>query len=97
MRDRRHASARSHTSEQGTVADAGCAENDVLSVRQIVRCVNAIEFLLIAFGDKTLSLFLVARPHPALHVAAEAFDRRRREHRFGRTTDAHVKIDVPIG
>src|SRR5215471_10194199 len=92
MCDCRHASARSHTSEQGAVANAGCAEDNVLSVRQIVRCVNAVEVLFVAVADEILSLFVVARPHSALHVAAEAFDRRGREHCFGRTTDAHVKI-----
>ena len=46
---------------------------------------------------KLLAFLLVARPHLALHVAAETFDSRRRQDRFGRAADAHVKIDSLSG
>ena len=51
MRNRHHASPRAHARKQGTVADASCAENNVLPVRQIVRCVHAVEFLFVPIGD----------------------------------------------
>ena len=40
---------------------------------------------------RLLALLIVARPHHALHVAAEAFDAGGGEHGFGRTADAHDK------
>src|SRR5437763_13920245 len=95
--DCRDAAARPHAGEKRAVADAGRAENDVLTIRQIVRRIYAIEISFMAVGDQAFSLLVVAWPHSALHVAAEAFDRSRREHCLGRTTDAHVKIDVRLG
>ena len=97
MGDCRDAAARPHTGKKRAVADAGRAENDVLAIRQIVRRIYAIEIIFIAVGDQALSLLFVAWSHSALHVSTEAFDRSRRQHRLGRTTDAHVKINVRLG
>src|SRR4029077_10267182 len=80
--DCRDAAARSHTGEKRAVADPRRAENDVLPIRQIVRRIYAIEILFMAVGDQAFSLLFVARPHSALHIATEAFDRSRRQHCF---------------
>ena len=64
---------------------------------EIVRRENVLEVLFIAVDDEFFALFLIARPHFALHLAAETFDPRRRQHSFGRTADAHVKIDIGFG
>src|SRR5256885_17095028 len=55
------------------------------------------EFFYVALFDNFFSFFLIAGPHFALHVAAETFDSRRRQHRFGRAADSHVKIDPAVG
>ena len=94
MRDRSDAAARPHPGEERAVADPGCAENDVLAVGKIIGGKDAVEIFPVTVGDQVLSFLLVARPHSALHVATEAFDRRRRQYRFGRTADAHVKIHI---
>src|ERR1700755_1122587 len=97
VRDCSDPAASSDTLKKRAVADPGRAKNDVLAVRQIVCRIYAVEILFIAIGDQAFSLFFVAWPHSALHVSAEAFDRGRREHCFGRTAYAHVKVDVRLG
>ncbi len=42
------------------------------------------------------ALLFVARPHHALHVAAEALDPGRGQDRFGRAADPDVKIDPAL-
>ena len=59
--------------------------------------INAVEIFLVSVVDQFFALFLVARPHLALHVAAKALDSRRRQHRFGRAADSHVKIELLSG
>ena len=97
MRDCSHATTRAHTWQQRAVADSGCAEDDVLAIGQIVCRIDAVEIFFVALGDQLFSLLVVAWPHFALHVAAERFDPGSREHRFGGTADAHVKINVGVG
>jgi len=94
--DRRDAAACSHTLKKRAVADPGRAENDVLAICQIVCRIDAIEILLMAISNQAFSLLFVARPHSALHIATEAFDRSRGKDCFGRTTNAHVEIDVRL-
>src|SRR5439155_239067 len=72
--DRNDATTRAHTWQQRAVADSGRAENDVLAIRQIVRRIDAVEIFFVAVGDQLFPLLLVARPHFALHIAAETFD-----------------------
>ena len=96
MRDCSDATACSHTFKKRTVTDPGRAENNILPIRQIVRRIYAVEILFVAVGDQAFSLFFVAWPHSALHIATEAFDRSRRKDCFGCTTDAHIKIDVRL-
>ena len=95
MRDRACA-LRFHAAQERAVADSGRAEDNVLPVRQIVGEEDAAEIFFVPVGDQLFALLVIARPHHALHVAAEAFDPGRREHRFGRTADAHVKIDPAL-
>src|SRR4029453_1635003 len=90
VRDCSDATACSHTLQQRTVTDPGRAENNVLPIRQIVRRIYAVEIFFVAIRDQAFPFLFVAWPHSALHVSAEAFDRSRREHSFGRTADAHV-------
>ena len=83
--------------QKRAIADAGGTKDNVLSVGQIVGRINSIEFFFVTLFDQFFSFFLIARPHFALHVAAETFDSRRRQHRFGRAADSHVKIDAAVG
>ena len=70
MRNCSNAPAGAHTLKKSAVADSGRAENDILAIRQIVRCINAVEILFVAFGNQAFSLLFVARPHSALHVSS---------------------------
>src|SRR4029434_6198552 len=82
VRNCRHATARSYNREKLAIADTGCAENDVLAIRQVVRCIYAVEIFFVAVGDQAFSLLFIAWPHSALHVSSEAFNRSRGEHCF---------------
>src|SRR4029077_4423120 len=86
-----------HATQKRAIADAGGTKDNVLSVGQIVGSINSIEFFFATLFDQIFSFFLIARPHFALHVAAETFDYRRRQHRYGRAADSHVKIDAAVG
>src|SRR6266478_7453106 len=88
---------RPDAAQKCTIADAGGTKDNVFSVGQIVGRINSIEFFFVTLFDQFSSFFLIAWPHFALHVAAETFDSRRRQHCFGRAADSHVKIDAAVG
>src|SRR6476620_9739067 len=80
-----------HATQKRAIADAGGTKDTVLSGGQIVGRINSIEFFFVTLLDQFFSFFLIARPHFALHIAAETFDSRRRPHRFGRAAGPHVE------
>ena len=41
-------------------------------------------------------LVVVAEQQPALHLAADAAQRRRRQHALGRAADAHIDVDAGV-
>ena len=51
----------------------------------------------VAGVDERLPLLVVARPELPLDRAAEALDRRRRDHALGRAADAHQHVDARAG
>ena len=83
-----------HSPQQRAVADSSRTKNNIFAVGQVVGRKDALEIFFAAIIHQFLSFLLVARPHLALHFASETFDSRRGQHRFWRTANAHVKIDV---
>src|SRR5215212_7901992 len=88
------ATACAHSREQRAIANARCTEQDVLTIGQVVGRIDASEVLFVAVSDEIFSLLLIARPHSALHIAAETFDRRCCQHSFRRTANTHVKVYI---
>src|ERR1700745_1119785 len=85
-----------YSAKQCAVTNAGCAKDDVFSVRQIISEKHTVEILFVTFFDQFFSLFIIARPHFRLHFTAETFDAGGRENGLGRAADAHVEIDLTI-
>eukprot|EP01136_Pigoraptor_vietnamica_P043675 Opistho-1_new@19395 len=80
--------------EEVAVGDAGGGEEDVTGghLRQVV--------LLVRLGDAHAfgagALLLGVEDQPALHLAADAAQRRRGEHALGSTADADVNVDAGL-
>src|SRR5437667_12412932 len=94
MGNRRDATPRPHTWQECAVANSGCAKKDVLAVGQIVCRIDAFEIFFVTVGDQFLPLLLIARPPFTLHVAAETFDCRHREHRLPPPSAPPATIDA---
>ena len=45
---------------------------------------------------RALALLLGVEDQPALHLAADAAQRRRRQHAFGRAADAEIDVDAGL-
>ena len=88
---------RADAAQHRAVADPGRAKDNVLPVRQIVREKDAVQIGLVPGRNERLAFLVVARPHHALHVAAETLDSSGREHGFRRAADAHIKINPAVG
>ncbi len=83
-----------HPLEHGAVGDAGGREHD-LAAGEVVQAILAVEI-----GDAPAlaagAFGLVAEHQPALELAADAAQRRRRQHPFRRAADAHVDVDAAV-
>ena len=58
--------------------------------------VDAVE-IVDAPAARAAALVVVAEQQPALNLAADAAQRRRRQHAFGRAARAHVDVDAGVG
>src|SRR5207248_1548016 len=81
-----------HAPEQLAVGDAGGREEAVVAGDEVVDREHAVD--VVAAGDGGLPLVVVARPQPALHVAAHALEGGGGHHALGRSADAEHDVDV---
>ena len=80
--------------EQGAVGDAGRGDDDV-ALGELLHAV-----FLLRIGDAhlvgALALGLGVEDQPALHLAADAAQRRRRQHALRRAAGAEIDVDAGL-
>src|SRR5438132_12348415 len=75
-----------------TECDTGRLDIDVLALAEVVEAQHAVG--LVAFLNRDLLVFFVAKVELGLHVAADRLERARREHALGRATRSHHAVDA---
>ena len=86
-----------YSPEERAIADSSRAKNNVFALSEVISPEDTLQILFVAIRDQLLSFLFIAWLHFALHLATEAFDPRCRQHRFWRTADSHIKIDIAFG
>src|SRR5207342_2519328 len=84
-----------HALEQRTIGDAGRGENAV-ALGHFLETVDAIE-IVDSPAPGASNLVVVAEQQAALHLAANAAQRGRRQDALGRTAGADVDVDPGFG
>ena len=80
--------------EPVAVGDAGGREEDVFALDEVVEVEDLVDVH--AFFFALLTVFVVARPELALHVAADALDGAGSDDGFRRAADSHEEVDSGI-
>src|SRR5215472_2749551 len=91
----RPAGEAAHALKHRPAGDAGGSKHDI-AFGEIEKTVFAVE-IADAAALGALTLVVVAKDEPSLHEAADAAERRGREHSFGRAARAHIDIDAAFG
>ena len=83
--------------QQAAVADAGRAEQGAFAHHQVIAAIDPRQILRrVAWPAISASMGFVVEPHADLHVAAQALERGRRQHRFGRAAVADIEVDAGV-
>lgn len=80
-----------YAAEPVSVGDAGGREEYVFALDEVVEVEDLVDVH--AFFFALLTVFVVARPELALHVAADALDGAGSDDGFRRAADSHEEVD----
>src|ERR1700728_475494 len=86
-----HILAEQYPAQHAAVGDTGRGEQ-AIAPHHILDPVCLARVLDAHFGD-AFALFVGIDDQPGLHLAADAFERRRRQNAFRRTADAEIDVD----